>query len=74
MVLEVAESELVARALARGRSDDTAETVANRFAVYRGQTEPLIDFYRKTGRTVVAVDGVGEITDVLSRVVTVLAS
>ena len=74
VVLEVAESELVARALARGRSDDTAETVANRFAVYRGQTEPLIDFYRKTGRTVVAVDGVGEITDVLSRVVTVLAS
>jgi adenylate kinase len=74
VVLEVAESELIARALARGRSDDTAETVANRFAVYRSQTEPLIAFYRNTGRTVVAVDGVGEITDVLSRVVTVLAS
>ena len=74
VVLEVAESELVTRALARGRSDDTAETVANRFAVYRSQTEPLIEFYGKTGRTVVAVDGVGEITDVLSRIVAVLAS
>jgi adenylate kinase len=74
VVIEVPEAELLTRALARGRSDDTAETVANRFAVYRSQTEPLIDFYRATGRTVVAVDGVGDISEVLSRIVTVLAS
>jgi adenylate kinase len=74
VVLEVAEAELVKRALARGRSDDTAETVANRFAVYRSQTEPLIAYYRESGRPVATVDGVGEILEVLSRIVTVLAS
>lgn len=74
VVLEVPEAELVKRALARGRSDDTAETVANRFAVYRSQTEPLIAYYRESGRPVVTVDGVGEILEVLSRIVTVLAS
>jgi adenylate kinase len=74
VVLEVAEEELVKRALARGRSDDTAETVANRFSVYRTQTEPLIAYYRESGRPVVTVDGVGEILEVLSRIVVVLAS
>ena len=49
----------LARAMeTRGYLVDTAETVANRFAVYRSQTEPLIDFYRTTGRAVVAVDGI----------------
>lgn len=74
VLIEVPEAELVNRALARGRSDDTAETVANRFAVYRGQTEPLISYYRESGRPVVSVDGVGEILEVLSRIVAVLAS
>jgi adenylate kinase len=74
VLVEVPEAELVKRALARGRSDDTAETVANRLAVYRSQTEPLVEHYRNTGRPVVAVDGIGEITQVLSRIVTVLAS
>ena len=74
ILVEVPEAELVKRALARGRSDDTAETVANRFAVYRSQTAPLVDHYRRTGHTVVSVDGVGDITEVLSRIVAVLAS
>ena len=74
VLVEVPEDELVRRALARGRSDDTAETVANRFAVYRSQTEPLVEHYRAAGNIVVAVDGVGEINEVLSRIVAVLAS
>ena len=74
VAIEVPEAELVARALARGRSDDNATTVANRLAVYRTQTEPLVEYYRGSGRTVVTVDGVGEILEVLSRIVAVLAS
>ncbi len=31
------------------RSDDTAETVANRLDVYAKQTQPLIEFYQKQG-------------------------
>ncbi|MEK7252251.1 MAG: nucleoside monophosphate kinase, partial [Actinomycetota bacterium] len=74
VAIEVPEAELVARALARGRSDDNATTVVNRLAVYRTQTEPLVEYYRGSGRTVVTVDGVGEILEVLSRIVAVLAS
>ncbi len=31
------------------RDDDKAEAIANRLVVYRDQTEPLIDYYKKTG-------------------------
>ena len=47
--VEVDEEELVSRMLARGRADDTEETVRNRFVVYRQQTEPLIAFYAEQG-------------------------
>lgn len=32
------------------RGDDTEETVSKQFAVYRAQTEPLIDYYSKKGK------------------------
>ncbi len=38
------------------RDDDKPETVKNRLKVYNQQTEPLINFYKKSGR-LVAVDG-----------------
>ncbi len=31
------------------RADDNEETVRNRLAVYRDQTEPLVDYYRQKG-------------------------
>lgn len=31
------------------RSDDNAETIKNRYAVYEKETAPLIDYYRKKG-------------------------
>jgi adenylate kinase len=38
------EAELIQRA------DDRPETIRKRFAVYREQTAPLIDYYRRSGR------------------------
>lgn len=38
------------------RDDDTEETVRNRLEVYREQTEPVIDYYRPTGK-LVDIDG-----------------
>jgi adenylate kinase len=71
--LEAPEAEVVQRILARGRSDDTEEAVRTRIAVYENQTAPLIAFYE--GRELLTrVDGVGEIGEVLARVVAVLAS
>jgi len=71
--LEAPESEVVRRILARGRSDDTEESVRTRIAVYGEQTAPLIEFYRARG-LVRSVDGVGEIGEVLARVVAVLVA
>ena len=67
VVFDVPEDELVRRLLARGRADDTEETVRNRLAVYREQTEPLIDLYSRRG-IVVHVDGVGDIDEITDRV------
>ena len=38
------------------RDDDTEATVRNRLAVYRQQTEPLIEYYDKQG-VVARIDG-----------------
>ncbi len=48
------------------RKDDTEETVRDRLAVYRTQTEPLIGYYAKAG-ILKRVDGSGEIEDIYSR-------
>ena len=40
------------------REDDNEETIGNRLKVYRAQTEPLVEFYRKRDRLkTVAADG-----------------
>ncbi len=53
------------------RADDNEATIGNRLAVYREQTEPLIDYYRESGllRTVA---GEGEMGDIYARLKTAL--
>jgi len=48
------------------REDDNEETISNRLDVYRAQTEPLIDFYRKRDCLRV-VDADGPIDEVYER-------
>jgi adenylate kinase len=67
VVFDVAEDELVRRMLSRGRVDDSEETIRNRFAVYREQTQPLLDIYESRGLTV-TVDGIGEVGEVTEKV------
>ncbi|MBI1799466.1 MAG: adenylate kinase [Candidatus Eisenbacteria bacterium] len=45
------------------REDDQAETVKQRFRVYREQTAPLIDYYRRSGH-LREVHGVGTVDEV----------
>ncbi len=54
--LDVAEEELMGRALGRGRADDTEEVIRHRIQVYRAQTEPIMAIYRERG-LLSAVDG-----------------
>ncbi|AFZ37560.1 Adenylate kinase [Stanieria cyanosphaera PCC 7437] len=45
--LEVPDEVLIERMLARGRKDDNKETISRRLEIYREQTAPVIDFYRR---------------------------
>ena len=69
VLFEVDEDVLAERMLARGRDDDTEETIRNRFKVYQEQTEPLVSLYRQRD-VVVEVDGMGEMDEVTERVLT----
>lgn len=45
VVLEVPREAIVERLAARGRTDDTPETVMNRLDVYEEATAPILDYY-----------------------------
>ncbi len=53
------------------RPDDAPETVLNRLSVYHRETQPLIDYYEKSGR-VVTVDGTQPIDAVTANLVIAL--
>jgi adenylate kinase len=53
------------------REDDNEQTIANRLDVYRENTEPLVDFYRKRGK-LKTVDAEGDIDEVYERLLAAL--
>ncbi len=53
------------------RDDDRPETIRRRLEVYRRDTEPLIDYYRRKGLLAV-VDGTGKVDEITGRIVQVL--
>ena len=69
------ENELVERLIKRGkesgRSDDTPKIIRNRQKIYWEQTAPLVDFY-KNKDILKDVDGLGEISEITERILTVL--
>lgn len=71
LVLDVEHDELVKRLILRaeasGRPDDKDPAVIeNRIDVYKGKTEPIIDYCRKKG-IYQPVNGVGSIEDIFAR-------
>ncbi len=53
------------------RDDDQPETVKKRLDVYHEQTQPLIDYYKKSG-VLNDVDGTVDLDDVFAAIVTIL--
>jgi adenylate kinase len=68
----VADAVLVDRIQKRGaqgsgRSDDTAEMAMKRLEIYKKQTAPVSDYFRKVGK-IANVDGIGSIEQVQGRI------
>lgn len=71
VALEVSEDELVRRLLERGktsgRSDDTDESVIRkRFAVYKGETEPVAEYYAEQDK-LERIPGEGSVEDIFQQ-------
>jgi adenylate kinase len=72
IALEVPDDELKTRILKRatteGRSDDTAEGLAQRLIVYRQDTAPVLEHYREAGARIDSINGVGDIDAITERI------
>jgi adenylate kinase len=72
VALEVPDEELKTRILKRatteGRSEDTAEGLAQRLIVYRQDTAPVLEHYRAEGTRIIAINGVGDIDAITGRI------
>lgn len=69
--LKVPEEELFRRLAGRGRADDKPEVIRQRLVAYRQQTEPLLDYYGKSG-LLTSVDGLGSVDEIFDRIKAVL--
>ncbi len=65
----VSQEELLQRLKARGRADDTDDVILNRMKVYRDETAPLLEYYRRELKT---VEAVGTMDEVFARALKVL--
>ncbi|GAA2719810.1 adenylate kinase [Cellulomonas aerilata] len=61
------------RAALEGRTDDTAEAIERRLAIYEQQTAPLTAGYAARG-LLVTVDGIGQVDEVTERLVAALGA
>jgi len=64
-------ARLTLRAQEQGRTDDTAEVIAHRLAIYESETAPILGVYADRG-LVVTIDGVGTLDEITERIVTAL--
>jgi adenylate kinase len=75
--VEVSDDEIVKRISGRqteeGRADDRADVVRNRLNVYRNQTEPLKDYYRRKN-ILEEIDGTGTVEEVFKRIEETIAT
>ena len=69
--LDVAVEEVTARMVARGRGDDTPESIARRLELYEAETAPLLQWFDDEGILVV-VDGIGDEDTVFDRLAAVI--
>lgn len=63
--LSISEEEAVKRLMSRGRDDDSEEGIRQRFAIYREEVIPAIDYLREKGEVnFIEIDGERSIEDI----------
>ena len=72
VLLHVDDAVLVERLLGRGRADDNEEVIRNRLEVYKQQTAPLIDHYKRQN-LLVTVQADGSVEAIAERIESILA-
>lgn len=65
--LKLSDEQAIKRLLARGRDDDTEESISKRLKTYHEQTDPMLDYYRRAG-LLNEVDSQGTIEQVEQRI------
>ena len=75
IAIDVDEDELMKRLLGRaavlGRADDNEATIKNRIDVYKNQTLPLFEHYKKQGK-LFPVNGIGTVDDIFGRITKII--
>ncbi|MDK2898877.1 MAG: adenylate kinase [Patescibacteria group bacterium] len=59
VVIEIDEKTIIERLSSRGRKDDTEQAIRNRLDIYKEETYPVLDYFRKEGIKIVYIDGSG---------------
>ena len=70
---ETAKARALGRAHEEGRTDDTPETIARRLSIYHEQTEPVVEYYRTSGK-LVPLHAARTVEEVASEVESALAT
>ncbi len=65
--LKVPDTEVTKRMMARGREDDSSESIKTRLNLYNEQTQPLLDYYRDLG-LLIEIDGTGSIEEIQNEI------
>lgn len=72
IVIEVSDDEIVKRMLARGRADDTPETIRTRLETFHGSTRPVVEHYQDIGM-LQRIDGDRSVEEVFSDISKILS-
>jgi adenylate kinase len=72
--LQASEEVVLGRLLQRGRQDDQAEAIKERFREYETATQPIIDDLKQNGVPVFEINGEGDVEDIHESIVRAIAS
>jgi adenylate kinase len=54
------------------RDDDNADVISSRLVTYHNQTEPILDYYKNSGKKMVTVDAGGKIDEITKELISAI--